>query len=172
MKEENSSKRGRLKRIRPSEDSLDHGRVPPQAIDLEEGVLGAIMLEKDALSEVIGLLKPEIFYKKAHNLIFKAIQILYDKNAPIDILTVTNQLKFIGELESVGGNHYITSLTNRVASSANTEYHTRIIIQKFMQRELIRVCSESIKIAFEDTTDVFDLLEAHEKGFGAIWDRA
>jgi len=140
----------------------DHGKLPPQALELEEAVLGALMLEKDALTAVIDILKPAIFYKDAHQYIFAAIQRLFSRSEPIDILTVTNELKSSGELEIVGGPYYITQLTNRVASAANVEYHSRIILQKFIQRELIRISSEIIKDAFEDTTDVFELLDSAE----------
>lgn len=146
----------------------EHGKIPPQAIDLEEAVLGALMLERDALTSVIELLKPEIFYKDAHQVIFKAIQNLFTKIQPIDILTVTNELKLMGELDTVGGPFYITQLTNRIASAANIEFHTRILIQKFIQRELIRVSTETIRDSFEDTTDVFTLLDRAESNLFSI----
>src|ERR1700693_2202993 len=109
------------------------GKLPPQAIDLEEAVLGALMLEKDALSSVIDILKPDVFYKDKHQRIFHAIHHLFEKSSPVDILTVTAQLRQQGELEMIGGAYYITELTNRVASAANIEFHARIIIQKFIQ---------------------------------------
>lgn len=146
----------------------EHGKVPPQAIDLEEAVLGAIMLEKDALTAVIDILKAEVFYKEAHQIIFAAISRLFGKSEPVDILTVTNELKTTGELDIVGGPYYITQLTNRIASAANVEYHARIISQKFIQRELIRISSMIIKDAFEDTTDVFDLLDRAEQNLFAV----
>ena len=139
------------------------GRIPPQAIDLEEAVLGALMLEKDALSTVIDILKPEVFYQESHKKIFEAISILFQKSKPVDILTVTSELRNLGTLEMVGGAYYITNLTNRVASAANIEYHARIISQKYIQRELIRISSEIIQNAYEDTTDIFDLLDHAEK---------
>ncbi len=141
---------------------MDQGKLPPQAVDLEEAVLGALMLEKDALAAVIDILKPEIFYKDAHQQIFSAIQRLFSKSEPIDILTVTNELKRSGELEIVGGPFYITQLTNRVASAANVEYHARILLQKYIQRSLIGISTEIIHDAYEDTTDVFDLLDKAE----------
>jgi replicative DNA helicase len=144
-------------KVREIEDGM--GKLPPQAIDLEEVVLGAIMLEKDALTEVIEILQPEMFYKDEHNRIFKAIKQLFGANKPIDILTVTNQLKSNNELDMVGGAYYISKLTNGVTSSANTEYHARIIIEKFIQRKLIDVSSQIIKSAYEDSTDVLDLLD-------------
>jgi len=139
------------------------GKIPPQAIDLEEAVLGALMLEKDALSTVIDILKPEVFYQESHKKIFEAIQLLFQKSKPVDILTVTSELRTLGLLEMVGGAYYITNLTNRVASAANIEYHARIISQKYIQRELIRISSEIIQNAYEDTTDIFDLLDHAEK---------
>src|ERR1700760_1971721 len=139
------------------------GKLPPQAVDLEEAVLGALMLEKDALSSVIDILKPEVFYKDNHQKIFTAIRYLFEKTSPVDILTVTAQLRSQGELEMIGGAYYITELTNRVASAANIEYHSRIIIQKYLQRELIRISTEVINSAYEDTTDVLDLLDKAEK---------
>ena len=106
----------------------NQGRIPPQATDLEEVVLGALMLEKEAVNAVIDILTPEAFYKEPHQKIFKAIKDLFGKSEPIDILTVTNALKMSGELEMVGGAYYISKLTNRVVSAANIEYHARIIM--------------------------------------------
>ena len=126
-------------------------------------MLGALMLEKDALSAVIDILKPELFYKDTHQKIFDAIQTLFQKSSPSDILTVTSQLRQQGLLEMVGGAYYITELTNRVVSAANIEYHARIISQKYIQRELIRISTEIINSAYEDTTDIFDLLDHAEK---------
>lgn len=138
------------------------GRIPPQAVDLEEVVLGALMLEKEAVNAVIDILTPEVFYKEAHQLIFAAIKDLFTKSEPIDILTVTNHLKSTNDLDAVGGAYYISQLTNRVVSSANIEYHSRIILQKHIQRQLIQISSETIKEAYEDSADVFDLLDNAE----------
>ena len=146
----------------PNEILANQGRVPPQAIDLEEVVLGAMMLEKGAVNAVIDMLTPEVFYKESHKLIFTAIKDLFAKSEPIDTLTVTNQLKSSGNLDVVGGPYYISQLTNRVVSSANIEYHARIILQKYIQRQLIVISSEIIKDAYEDTTDIFDLLDRAE----------
>lgn len=154
---------GRAKSTNISSEILaSQGRIPPQATDLEEVVLGAMMLEKNAVNAVIDMLAPDVFYKESHRTIFTAIKELFAKSEPIDILTVTNQLKSMGSLEAIGGPYYISQLTNRVVSSANIEYHARIILQKYIQRELIVVSSEIIKDAYEDTTDVFDLLDKAE----------
>ena len=149
-------------------DYADHGRVPPQATDLEEAVLGAMMLEQNALTNVVDLLKPEVFYKDSHQKIFSVIQDLFSAGQPVDILTVTEALKKKGELEVVGGAYSITMMTNRVASAANVEYHARIVLQKFLQRELIRISSEIIKDSYEDTTDVFDILDKAEQQLFAV----
>ena len=142
---------------------MEYGKIPPQAVELEEAVLGALMIEADALSSVIDILKPNVFYKESHRHIFEAVTSLFNKGEPVDILTVTNELKSMGILEMVGGPYYITQLTSRIASSANIEFHSRIILEKFIQRELIRISTDIVRDAFEDTTDVFDLLDSAEK---------
>ncbi|HEX5655081.1 MAG TPA: replicative DNA helicase [Chitinophagaceae bacterium] len=142
--------------------TMVYGKLPPQAKDLEEAVLGAIMLEKTAFDTVIEILKPECFYVEAHQRIFKSMQSLANKSQPIDILTVAEELKSKEELEMVGGAYYVTKLTNAVVSAANIEAHARIILQKFIQRELIRISGEIIGDAYEDSTDVFDLLDDAE----------
>ncbi len=139
-----------------------YGKVPPQARDLEEAVLGAIMLEKSAFDTVIEILKPECFYVDAHQRIFNAMQSLAQKSMPIDLLTVVEELKIKEELELVGGPYFVTKLTNAVVSSANIDAHSRIILQKFIQRDLIRISGEIISDAYEDSTDVFDLLDDAE----------
>jgi len=151
------------RRNRFNSQSLGLGKLPPQAIDLEAAVLGALMLERDALSTVIDILKPELFYEPRNQKIFESIQTLFQKSSPVDILTVTAQLRQQGDLEMIGGAYYITELTNRVASAANIEYHARIISQKYIQRELIRISTDIINNAYEDTTDIFDLLDHAEK---------
>ncbi|TDX00220.1 replicative DNA helicase [Dinghuibacter silviterrae] len=154
----------RKPRRKPALDltTMVYGKVPPQAKDLEEAVLGAIMLEKSAFDVVIEILKGECFYVDAHQRIFRAMQGLAQKGLPIDLLTVVEELRFREELEMVGGPYYVTRLTNSVVSAANIEAHARIILQKFIQRELIRVSGEIIGEAYEDSTDVFDLLDDAE----------
>lgn len=142
--------------------NLVFGKVPPQSKELEEAVLGAIMLEKNAFDTVIEILKPECFYVESHQRIFSAMMSLANKSMPIDLLTVVEELKFRMDLDIVGGAYYVSRLTNAVVSSANIEAHSRIILQKFIQRELIRISSEIIGDAYEDSTDVFDLLDEAE----------
>ena len=124
------------------------GKIPPQSKELEEAVLGAIMLEKSAFDSVVEIIKPECFYVDAHQRIFKAMKELAEKNSPIDMLTVVEQLKSTSELDIVGGAYYITKLTNYVVSSANIETHSRIVVQKFIQRELIRISGEILGVMF------------------------
>jgi len=139
------------------------GKIQPQALDIESAVLGAIMLEKDALIQVIDILKPESFYHPKHQLIYKSIIQLFDRSEPIDILTVVNQLRVNGELEMAGGAYYVSELTATVNSAANIEAHTRIIQEQAIKRELITISSEIEKEAYEDTTDVFELLDKTEQ---------
>lgn len=144
------------------------GKLPPQAIDLEEAVLGALMLEKDALTAVVDILKPESFYKDAHKEIYQSILDLFNAGEPIDLLTVSNQLRKNGKLEVVGGAFFITELTSKVSSAANIEYHARIITEQAIKREMIQVASEIQKDAFEETTDVFELLDKMEQSLFEI----
>jgi len=151
------------KKVNPSLSGADYGKLPPQATDLEEGVLGALMLEKDAFTAVNDLLKPEMFYKPNHQKVYSAIYELNKKGEPIDILTVTNQLKSSGDLDLIGGPYFIAKLTSGIGSAANIEYHVRILQEKFIKRELIRISSEVTNQAFEESTDVFDLLDFAEQ---------
>lgn len=140
----------------------DLGRLQPQARELEEAVLGALMLEKDAYSMVSEILKPECFYEKAHELIYAAIVDLTLSQRPVDMLTVTQQLKSRGDLETVGGAFYISQLTEKVASSAHIEFHARIIAQKYLARELISFTAMIQNKAFDETIDVEDLMQEAE----------
>ncbi len=166
--EKTAETRKKVRKSFVAQDFIEHSKLPPQAVELEEAVLGALMLEQNALTSVIDILKPEVFYKEAHQVIFGAILRLFSRSEPIDILTVTNELKKSDELEIVGGAYFITQLTNRVASAANIEFHARIIIQKFVQRELIRISSEITRDAYEDSSDVFDLLDKAESSLFSL----
>ncbi len=142
--------------------NLEKGKLPPQAVDLEEAVLGAMMIDKKGVDDVIDILHADAFYKQAHQYIYEAIFILFNESEPIDLLTVSNQLRKVGKLESIGGDFYLVNLTQKVASSAHIEFHARIIIQKYIQRRLITISSEIIDEAYDETSDVFDLLDAAE----------
>lgn len=143
--------------------ALKQGVLPPQAIDMEEAVLGALLIDNSALSEVIDILKPEAFYKEEHKYIFLAIQDLFRDSHPIDILTVSARLRNSGNLDKAGGDYYLAHLSQRVASSAHIEFHSRIILEKHIQRELIGISSRIIEKAYDETTDVLDLLDEAEQ---------
>src|SRR5690554_699473 len=145
--------------------SLEKDKIQPQAIDLEEAVLGAMMIDKKGIDEVIDILSPECFYKEAHQYIFEAINQLFKDGQPIDLLTVSAQLKKNAKLDLAGGDFYLIQLTQKVSSSAHIEFHSRIILQKYIQRSLIRISSEIIEDCFDETTDVFDLLDKSEAKF-------
>jgi replicative DNA helicase len=142
--------------------NLQFGKVPPQAKELEEAVLGAMMLDQNALDVAVEILNDKAFYLEGHQCIFRACINLLNNNLPVDILTVVEALKATGELDQVGGPWAVTRLTNIATSSANIEAHARILVQKFIQREMIRISGETIGLAYEDFTDAFDLMDNHE----------
>jgi replicative DNA helicase len=140
----------------------DLAKIPPQAIDMEEAVLAALMIEKEAIDIVVNILTVGSFYKESHGKIYTAILSLYTKHKPIDLLTVSEYLRNQNELDEIGGPVYLAKLTEKVSSSAHVEYHAQIIAQKFLQRELIRIASEIQKRAFDDTYDIKDLMDFSE----------
>ena len=142
--------------------SLEKGKIPPQAVELEEAVLGAMMIDKKGIDDVIDVLSSDAFYDQKHQEIYAAIYELFQNSEPIDILTVSNLLKKNGKLEFVGGDFFLIRLTQKVASSAHIEFHARIILQKYIQRKLISISSEIIENAYDDGTDVFELLDDAE----------
>lgn len=166
--EQQNQTRQRNLSLNKMNNNLEHGKLQPQAVDLEEAVLGALMLEKEAVNTAIDILQPKSFYKESHQKIFATIQYLFQGSQAVDILTVTNELKKRGELDIVGGAYFVTQLTNRVASAANIEFHARVIAQKYIQRELIRISSEIITDAYDETTDVFTLLDKAESNLFSV----
>ncbi len=137
-------------------DSI-YGKLPPQAIDVEEAVLGALMLERDAIYKVSSIISEESFYKEEHQIIFRTVLQLSDAGQQIDLLTVTSKLKDNGNLQQIGGPAEITRLTRRVASSAHIEQHARIIAEKYFCREIIRRCTSLISTAYRDNIDELEL---------------
>lgn len=163
---------GNTRSRKPDITNLVYGKVPPQAPELEEAVLGAVMLEKDKLAEVLEIIQSaDCFYVDANQKIYAAIRRLFDKGMPVDLLTVTEELRKTDELEIVGGAYYLTRLTMSVVSSAHVEAHARIVMEKFIQRELIRISGQVIGDAYEDSTDVFDLLDKAESNLYEITDK-
>ncbi|UPQ78579.1 replicative DNA helicase [Flavobacterium azooxidireducens] len=142
--------------------ALDAGKIQPQARDLEEAVLGAMMIDKKGVDEVIDLLTSETFYDNRHQAIFEAIYQLFTDSEPIDLLTVSAKLKSIGKLEIAGGDFYLIQLTQKISSSAHIEFHARIVLQKYIMRRLITISAEIAQDAYDETTDVFDLLDKAE----------
>ncbi len=142
------------------------GRVPPQAVDVEMSVLGAMLIEKEAIARALDLLSEEAFYKEAHRLIYQGMIALFDRSEPVDLVTLTEELRRRGVLEKVGGSYYLTELTNRITSAANIEYHAKIVLEKALMRQLIASSNEVAGRAYEDSEDAFDLLdEAEQKIF-------
>ncbi len=154
--------------VRDISESL--GKLPPQALDLEEAILGALMLEKNALTAVVEFLRPEHFYSEQHREIYTAIIDLFKASEPVDMRTVVAQLRKVAKLELVGGAYYIAELTSKVSSAANIEYHSRIIIEMAIKRDLIQIASQIHHDSYEDTTDVFELLDKAEQNIFKISD--
>lgn len=154
----------------PRDISESLGKLPPQAVDLEEAVLGALMLEKNALNSVVEFLKPEHFYVESHKVIYEAIVELFKSSEPVDMRTVVNQLRKQGKLELIEGAYKIAELTAKVSSAANIEYHARVIIEMAIKRTLIQVASQIHHDAYEDTSDVFELLDKTEQSIFEISD--
>jgi replicative DNA helicase len=161
MNREHTKRAGQVSPSNFSDQNL--GKLPPQALELEAAVLGALLLERDALMQVADILKPESFYKEANQRVYKAIVSLFKDSEPVDMLTVSARLRSTGDLELVGGLGYIMELTNSVNSGANIEYHARIVMQAAVRRELIAVSSGILNEAYEDTVDVFSLLDKTEQ---------
>lgn len=156
--------------VRDLSESL--GKLPPQAIDIEETVLGAIMLQKGAIIDVAGFIRPEHFYLDSHKEIFTAILDLFSKGDPIDIRTVVSKLRHTGKLELVGGAYAISELTSKVGSAANIEYHARVIVEMSMKRSLIQMASSIHHDSYEDTVDVFSLIDRSNMDLQNILDNA
>ena len=140
----------------------DYGHVQPQALEFEEAVLGALMIDSDAIGRLGGMLKPESFYDKRNQLLFEAIQQMDLNDRPVDILTVTEFLRSKGTLDEVGGPVYVAQLTSKVVSSVNIEYHANIIAQKKLARDLIRFTSKTQTQAFDETQDIDELMQQAE----------
>ncbi len=146
-----------------TKQQLSEQRLPPQAIDAEMSVLGSILIEPEAISRVLEILNPGSFYKKAHEKIFQAAIELFEKNEPIDIVTISNQLQTKGELEAIGGSYYLTQLVNVIPSAANVEYYAEIVLDKSLKRNLISACNAITGESYEDHEKAYDLLDKAEQ---------
>jgi replicative DNA helicase len=142
------------------------GRVPPQAVDVEMAVLGAMLLEKEAIAKAIEILDVTMFYKPAHQMIFDSMTSLFERSEPVDLITLIEELRRRGQLDKIGGEYYLTELTTKVTTGANIEYHARIVLEKALMRGLIASSSEVISRAYTDSEDALALLdEAEQKIF-------
>lgn len=161
-----SLNKDRKRKLTPTD--MVYAKIPPQARELEEAVLGAILVDRSAYDIVSGIIHADAFYVEAHHHIYRAIESLNIKSIPVDILTVVEELKTREQLECVGGPYGVTKLTNGIVSGANVEAHARIVLQKFIQRELIRISGEIIGMAYEDSTDAFELQDQAETSILAL----
>ena len=146
----------------PKVVGLERGKLPPQAVDLEQAILGAMMIDKKGLDDVIDILSPEFFYRPEHQAIYAVIQNLFNESQPIDLLTVANELKKAGKLDMIGGDYYLIQLTQRISSAAHVEYYARVIQEKFILRRLIEISSNIIDKSYDESADVFELLDESE----------
>lgn len=150
----------------------DMGKLPPQAVELEDSVLGALMIEKDAYATVAELLRPESFYKDQNRMVYEAIRALAAKDQPIDMLSVAEKLKSLGNLDKAGGAVYLSELTRKVASTAHLTYHAQVVAQKATARELIQMAARIEEAAYDETQDVEDLMQVAESDIFEISQRA
>ena len=167
--EGNDFKKGKSRLV--TTRTFSPGMLPPQAVDLEEAILGQLILEFNICFEKVQfMLSPEVFYKEPNQVIYAAIQSLYSKDAPVDLLSVTQELRLMGKLDAVGGAFYVTTLTSRVASSANIQYHVQVVYSKYILRKLIQESEWITKQAYGDNTDPIELLEVALENFNTISD--
>lgn len=170
MEQLSNAVKKQTRRLSQEEAFMMNGKIPPQAIEIEESVLGALLLDQNAITNAIDILRQEYFYLEAHQYIYRAISILFRDGIPVDLLSVADQLKKDGRFDEIGGLTKLVSLTNRITSAAHIEYHVRILSEKYIQRELIRVSTETLKDSYDDTVDVLNLLDRTETKFLEIND--
>ncbi|MBP9819984.1 replicative DNA helicase [Candidatus Woesebacteria bacterium] len=144
------------------------GRIPPQDLDAEKSVLGAILLDPDAIVQVDDFLSPESFYKESHRIIYEAMEALYEKRQPIDVVTLTNQLKKMKQLSAVGGASYIAQLSNAISTAANVVHYGKIVADASVKRRLIAMASEVTDLAFDESKEVNDILDTAEQRVFAV----
>lgn len=151
--------------------NVHKGNLLPQALDLEEGVIGAMMVDSRGVEEAMAIIcSEEVFYKETHKNIFVAIRNLFNTGNPIDLLTVSAELRKLGTLDLAGGDFNLIQLTQKISSSAHIEYYCHVLIQKFMARKTIMFSNQIIALAYSDTTDVFELMNRWQKEFDKVID--
>lgn len=161
----NQEEKGARRREKTRQESIVYGKVPPQSVEVEKAILGALMLVSSAYDQVTELIREECFYSNQHQLIFRAIAELNRQNSAIDMMTVIEQVTKNGDIDKVGGSFYISQLTNNVVSDAHIEHHCRIVYQKFLLRELIRFGGEMVHDSYDEAADPFDLMDQFEKDY-------
>lgn len=139
------------------------GRIPPRDLDAEKSVLGAILIDPDAIVQVDDLLNPESFYQESHQLIYEAMETLYEKRQPIDVVTLTNQLKKMKQLTAAGGASYVAELSNLVSTAANVEHYAKIVSDASVKRRMISMAGEVTDLAFDESKEVNDILDLAEQ---------
>lgn len=140
--------------------NLEKGKLPPQALELEEAILGALMVDNRAIDELLQVFSDSnVFYKEAHKLIFEAIIDLVAMSHPVDLLTVSSQLKVKNTLDLAGGDYYLIGLTQKISSGAHIDFHARVVMQMYLKRKAIALGSEIIELAYNNDVDVFDLFD-------------
>lgn len=142
----------------------EYGKIPPQAVDIEKAILGALLLDSNAMYRTEGIIDSGAFYTEAHQNIFQAIEALTRQSKAADLFTVSEKLREEGKLEAVGGAFYLAELTNVVSTSANIEYHASIVAEKYTKRQVIRLSSEALKNAYDDTVNVYETIDAISDG--------
>ncbi|MBF05003.1 MAG: replicative DNA helicase [Flavobacterium sp.] len=148
---------------------INRGLIPPQAVDIEEAVLGAAMVDHSGIDDLMMVIKDQnVFYKEPHVFIYAAIKSLFENGSPIDLITVSQKLKSLGTLEAVGGDFYLISLTQKVSSSAHMEYWCRILLQKYIARQIIKFNSQTTALAYSEETDIFELMGKLQMQFDEI----
>jgi replicative DNA helicase len=147
-------------------------KLPPQSLDAEESVLGALMMDKDAMIRVVDILRPEDFYKRAHQIIYSAILALYEKSEPVDALSLSNKLKETSELETIGGTTYLTSLVNSVPTASNVLHYTKIVRHKKILRDLISASQDIAHLGWDENQDIELVLDEAEKKIFSISERS
>ncbi len=149
--------------LNAGDTGFGEGRVPPQAVDVEMAVLGAMLIEKEAIAKAVEVLDESAFYKPAHQQIFSAMVGLFERSEPVDLITLVEELRRRGQLEKTGGEYYLTELTTKVTSAANIEFHAHIVLEKALMRQLISSSSQVINRAYSETEDALDLLDEAEQ---------
>ena len=139
------------------------GRIPPHSLEAEQSVLGAMILDKEAINTAIEIIRPDDFYKEANREIFEAILVLFNKNEPVDLITLSEELKRRGTLENTGGVTYLANLSSAVATTANVKYYCKIVEEKSILRRLIKSCDDVIAKSYENSDEVNSIIEKAEK---------